>query len=197
MTRVVLLGPPGSGKGTQAVGLALSLGVPTISTGAIFRANLSSGTALGVEAQKYMSAGELVPDSVTDAMVRSRLAEPDAAGGWVLDGYPRNLAQVSALDALLAESGLAVEVALELTVPEEAIVSRLAKRASIEGREDDTESVIRHRIAVYEEQTAPIASVYRSRGLLRSVDALGSVEEVGVRLLAAARGDGCGCSCGG
>jgi len=179
------------------VGLALSLGVPTISTGAIFRANLSSGTALGVEAQKYMSAGELVPDSVTDAMVRSRLAEPDAAGGWVLDGYPRNLAQVSALDALLAESGLAVEVALELTVPEEAIVSRLAKRASIEGREDDTESVIRHRIAVYEEQTAPIASVYRSRGLLRSVDALGSVEEVGVRLLAAARGDGCGCSCGG
>jgi adenylate kinase len=186
LKRVVLLGPPGSGKGTQAEGLARALGVPAISTGAIFRANLAEGTELGKKAGEYMARGALVPDEVTDAMVADRLLEADAAGGFILDGYPRNLAQVEALDRALAPTGLAVDAAIELGIPDEHIVTRLLGRAQIEGRVDDTEPVIRERIAVYHAATAPISDVYRQRGQLRQVDGLGSIEEVAARLLAAA-----------
>ncbi|WP_263118272.1 adenylate kinase [Cellulomonas sp. RIT-PI-Y] len=183
--RLILLGAPGAGKGTQAVKLAERLGVPAISTGDIFRANIKGGTALGKLAQEYSSRGELVPDEVTDSMVRDRLAEPDAAQGFLLDGYPRNAAQVAALDATLTEAGAALDVALELTVDPEVVVPRLLKRAEIEGREDDTEPVIRRRLDVYAEETAPISGLYAARGLLVQVDGLGEVDQVTERLLAA------------
>ncbi len=183
--RLILLGAPGAGKGTQAVRLAERLGVPAISTGDIFRANIKGGTELGTLAQEYSSRGELVPDEVTDSMVRDRLAEPDAAQGFLLDGYPRNAAQVAALDATLTEAGAALDVALEITVDPEVVVPRLLKRAEIEGREDDTEPVIRRRLDVYAEETAPISGLYAARGLLVQVDGLGEVDQVTERLLAA------------
>ncbi len=183
--RLVLLGPPGAGKGTQAVRLAEHLGVPAISTGDIFRANIKGGTELGRTAQEYTARGELVPDSVTNAMVRDRLAQADAAEGFLLDGYPRNVAQVAELDAILADAGLALDAALEITADADVVVERLLKRAEIEGRADDTEPVIRHRLDVYAEQTAPISGVYAGRDLLVQVDGLGEVDEVTRRLLAA------------
>ncbi len=183
--RLILLGAPGAGKGTQAAKLAERLGVPAISTGDIFRANIKGGTELGKLAQEYSSRGELVPDEVTDSMVRDRLAEPDAADGFLLDGYPRNTAQVSALDATLTEAGVTLDVALEITVDPEVVVPRLLKRAEIEGREDDTEPVIRRRLDVYAEETAPISGLYAARGLLVQVDGIGEVDEVTERLLAA------------
>jgi len=183
--RLVLLGPPGAGKGTQAVRLAESLGVPAISTGDIFRANIKGGTALGLKVQEYTSAGALVPDELTNAMVRDRLAEPDVEGGFLLDGYPRNVAQVAELDDILTSTGRSLDVAVEITADAAAVVARLLKRAEIEGRADDTESVVRHRLDVYAEQTAPIAGVYASRDLLVQVDGIGAVDEVTQRLLAA------------
>jgi adenylate kinase len=183
--RLVLLGPPGAGKGTQAVRLAEHLGVPAISTGDIFRANIKGGTELGRTAQEYTARGELVPDSVTNAMVRDRLAQADAAGGFLLDGYPRNVAQVAELDAILADAGLALDAALEITADADVVVERLLKRAEIEGRADDTEPVIRHRLDVYAEQTAPISGVYADRDLLVQVDGIGQVDEVTELLLAA------------
>ncbi|WP_206155751.1 adenylate kinase [Cellulomonas taurus] len=183
--RLILLGAPGAGKGTQAAKLAERLRVPAISTGDIFRANIKGGTELGKLAQEYSSRGELVPDEVTDSMVRDRLAEPDAVNGFLLDGYPRNTAQVSALDATLTEAGVTLDVALEITVDPEVVVPRLLKRAEIEGREDDTEPVIRRRLDVYAEETAPISGLYAARGLLVQVDGLGEVDQVTERLLAA------------
>jgi adenylate kinase len=180
--RLVLLGPPGAGKGTQAKGLAERLGVPAISTGDIFRANVSSGTELGVLAKQYMDAGEYVPDSVTNDMVRARLAESDAVGGFLLDGYPRTTAQVEVLDAMLAETGLALDAVVELTADADEVVQRLLKRAEIEGRADDTEEVIRRRLEVYAEQTAPLTELYSARGLVRRVDGMGPVDEVTDRL---------------
>jgi adenylate kinase len=185
MTRLVLLGPPGAGKGTQAAQVALSLGVPAISTGDIFRANVGAGTELGRLAQRFMDAGEYVPDEVTNAMVRDRLAQDDAASGFLLDGYPRTTAQVDELDAMLAEGGLALDAVVELTVDVDEVVQRLLRRAQTEGRKDDTEDVIRRRMEVYAEQTAPLTTVYAQRGLLRRVDGLGDVEDVTQRLLAA------------
>ncbi|WP_225753005.1 adenylate kinase [Actinotalea sp. Marseille-Q4924] len=187
MTRVVLLGPPGAGKGTQAARLADALGVPAISTGDIFRANIAGGTELGRTAQSYTSRGALVPDEVTNAMVAARLDEPDVAGGFLLDGYPRNLAQVAELDAILQRRGLALDGAMELVADAEVVVQRLLHRATVEGREDDTEPVIRHRLEVYREQTEPIAALYAERGLLVRVDGLGEVDEVTQRLLSALR----------
>ncbi|MEN1975976.1 MULTISPECIES: adenylate kinase [unclassified Cellulomonas] len=183
--RLVLLGPPGAGKGTQAVRLAERLGVPAISTGDIFRANIKGGTELGRTAQEYTARGALVPDSVTNAMVRDRLAQPDAAQGFLLDGYPRNVAQVAELDAVLADQGLTLDAALEITADADVVVERLLKRAQIEGRADDTEPVIRHRLDVYAEQTAPISGVYAERGLLLQVDGIGEVDEVTGRLVEA------------
>jgi adenylate kinase len=183
--RLVLLGPPGAGKGTQAVRLAERLGVPAISTGDIFRANIKGGTALGRKAQEFTSSGGLVPDDVTNAMVRDRLAESDVEGGFLLDGYPRNVAQVAELDEILASAGRSLNVVVEITADAEAVVERLLKRAEIEGRVDDTDPVIRHRLDVYTEQTAPIAGLYASRGLMVQVDGIGSVDDVTTRLVAA------------
>lgn len=186
--RLVLLGPPGAGKGTQAKRLAERLGVPAISTGDIFRSNVSSGTELGLLVKRYLDAGEYVPDAVTNDMVRGRLAEPDASNGFLLDGYPRTTAQVEVLDAMLAERGSALDVVLELTADADEVVQRLLKRAEIEGRADDTEEVIRRRLEVYVEQTAPLTDVYHARGLVRRVDGMGAVDEVTERLVKALGG---------
>ena len=184
-TRLVLLGPPGAGKGTQAARLAERLGVPAISTGDIFRANIKGGTPLGKTVQEYTSRGALVPDSVTNEMVRDRLAQDDVADGFLLDGYPRNVAQVAELDTILADAGLALDLAVEITADPEVVVGRLLKRAEIEGREDDTQDVVRHRLDVYAQETAPIAQVYADRGLLAQVDGIGDVDDVTERLVAA------------
>ncbi|GIG38998.1 adenylate kinase [Cellulomonas phragmiteti] len=182
--RLVLLGPPGAGKGTQAARLAERLGVPAISTGDIFRSNITNGTELGRRVQDITASGALVPDELTNELVRDRLGQADATEGFLLDGYPRNVAQVAALDEILAAAGRELDLALELTVDPQVVVERLAKRAEIEGRADDTEDVIRHRLDVYAEQTAPISQVYAARGLLVQVDGLGEVDDVTARLLA-------------
>lgn len=185
--RIVLLGPPGAGKGTQAARLAESLQIEAISTGDIFRSNIKGETELGLLAQQFTAKGELVPDEVTNAMVRDKLASKVAAGeqGFILDGYPRNVAQVAELDTILTDLGLTLDGAVEITADPEIVVERLLGRAEIEGRADDTEPVIRHRLSVYAEQTAPIASLYAERGALAQVDGIGSVDEVTARLLGA------------
>lgn len=186
MTRLVLLGPPGAGKGTQAQRLSERLGVPAVSTGDIFRSNVAQGTELGREAQSYMEAGEYVPDSVTNRMVADRLTQDDCSGGFLLDGYPRTAAQVAELDRVLAADGHRLDAVLELVVADtEEVVSRLRKRAITEGRSDDTEDVIRRRLEVYAEQTAPLTDLYRERGLLVQVDGTGDVDEVTRRILTA------------
>ena len=184
MRRLLLMGPPGSGKGTQAAIVAARLGISAISTGDIFRANVAGGTPLGVEAKKYMSQGEYVPDSVTNAMVRSRLSRPDAATGFILDGYPRTVSQVEFLDQVLAEQGTKLDSVITLVVDVEEVVKRLLRRADAEGRSDDTEDVIRHRLKLFAEQTAPLAEVYEARGLLTRIDGMGPVSEVATRMLA-------------
>lgn len=180
--RLLILGPPGAGKGTQAARIAESLGIPAISTGDIFRANIKGGTELGKKVQDILSAGKYVPDEVTNEIVADRLTQDDAQSGFLLDGYPRTLAQVHALDGMLADSGHGLDAVLELQVPEEDVVARLLKRASIEGREDDTEEVIRERMAVYTAETSPLAAEYSGRGLLRTVDGTGDMDEVFARL---------------
>ncbi|MFW6774422.1 adenylate kinase [Nocardioides sp. CPCC 205120] len=186
--RLIIMGPPGAGKGTQAKGVAARYGIPAISTGDIFRANVSEGTPLGLEAKRYMDAGDYVPDSVTNNMVRDRLAEDDAAGGFLLDGYPRTLAQVAELDGMLEASGTALDAVLVLTVDDDELVKRLVLRAQTDGRTDDTEEVIRHRQDVYNEQTAPLIEVYAERGLLVRVDGMGEVTEVAERIATALDG---------
>ncbi|PFG36345.1 adenylate kinase [Flavimobilis soli] len=183
--RLVLLGPPGAGKGTQAVRLAERFGVPAISTGDIFRANIKGGTELGKLAQSYTDKGELVPDSVTNDMVRDRLGQEDVADGFLLDGYPRNVAQVAELKVILEELGVELDGAVEITADAEAVVARLLKRAEIEGRVDDNEDVIRHRLEVYAEQTAPVSAEYEADGALVRVDGLGDIDEVTARLVEA------------
>lgn len=183
--RVLLMGPPGAGKGTQAARLAGVLGVPHVSTGDIFRANVGEGTPLGVEAKRYMDAGDYVPDELTNRMVRDRLAQPDAATGFLLDGYPRTPAQVSELDDMLASHGTALNCVIELVADLDELVARLVRRAQDQGRTDDTPEVIRRRQEVFAEQTAPLLAIYRERGLLRQVDGLGAVDEVGERILQA------------
>ncbi|MGY1744556.1 adenylate kinase [Blastococcus sp. SYSU D00695] len=188
--RVVLLGPPGAGKGTQAQIIAGQLGAPAISTGDIFRANVSGRTELGLRAKTYMDAGDLVPDEITVAMVRDRLAEPDAESGFLLDGFPRTIAQAEQLRASLAEMGNALDCVLELVVDEEELVRRLSsRRMLVDGewvqRADDEPETVRHRLHVYREQTAPLSGFYDGEGLLARIDAMGSVEEVTERALSA------------
>lgn len=183
--RMVLLGPPGAGKGTQAARISQRLGIPAISTGDIFRANVAGGTELGQQAKAYMDKGEYVPDSVTNAMVKDRLAQADAADGFLLDGYPRTEAQVHELDRMLADTGLRLDVVLEITADAEEVVARLLKRATEQNRADDTEPVIRHRLEVYAEQTEPLAALYREAGLLVQVDGMGDIDEVTERIMAA------------
>ena len=177
--RLVLVGPPGAGKGTQAAVLSEKLGVPHISTGDLFRANIGNATPLGQKAKSYLDAGELVPDEVTNEMVRERLAEPDAREGFLLDGYPRTTPQADVLTDILAENGMELTAVLQFDVPEEELVRRMLER----GRSDDTEDVIRRRLAVYHSETAPLLDYYRDKVI--KVDALGSVEEITDRALAA------------
>jgi adenylate kinase len=182
--RLVLLGPPGAGKGTQAQIVAARLGIPPVSTGDIFRSNVAGGTALGLQADAYMSRGEYVPDSITNAMVRVRLAEPDGEPGFLLDGFPRTTTQVVELDSMLNEAGTKLDHVVELTVADEAVlIARMLKRSREQGRSDDTEDVIRRRLELYYEETAPLARLYADRGLLVRVDGLGEVEDVTGRIL--------------
>jgi adenylate kinase len=178
MMRLIIMGPPGAGKGTQAARIAQRYDIPAISTGDIFRRNLADGTALGQQVKSYMDAGDYVPDEVTNAMVADRLAQPDTANGWLLDGYPRTLAQVQALDGMLAETQSSIDAVLELTVEVDAVVERLLKRAEIEGRSDDNAETIRRRMEVYLAETAPLTQEYARRGLLVQVDGMGSIDEV-------------------
>lgn len=182
--RVILMGPPGAGKGTQARVIAARLNIPAISTGDIFRANVSAGTPLGLEAKRYLDAGDYVPDEVTNAMVRDRIAEDDATDGFLLDGYPRTVAQVDELDKMLSEGGEAVDAVVVLTVDQDELVARLLRRAEAEGRTDDTEEVVRHRQDLYNEQTEPLLSVYAERGLLIKVGGMGEVDAVTERVFA-------------
>ncbi len=182
---LILLGPPGAGKGTQAARLSARLDVPAVSTGDIFRHNVRNGTELGVLAKSYMDRGEYVPDSVTDDLVKDRLSEADASGGFLLDGYPRTLAQVRTLDEYLAERGESLDAVIQLTADREETVQRLLLRAKDQGRSDDTEDVIRRRLEVYSQQTAPLINLFDSRGVLVSVDGLGSIDEVTDRIVSA------------
>ena len=186
--RLLIMGPPVAGKGTQAVVVASALGVPHISTGDIFRANVSAGTPLGEEAQRYMDAGEYVPDSVTNAMVRDRISRDDCNPGFLLDGYPRTLEQVTELDMMLEADGTSLDKVVELTVDTDEVVSRLLKRAQDQGRADDTAEVIRRRLEVYFEQTAPLVAVYRERGILVDIDGMGDMAAVSERILSTIRG---------
>jgi len=187
--RLVLLGAPGSGKGTQAVMLKAALKVPHISTGDLLRAAVRAGTPLGVKAKAVMEAGKLVSDDIVLGMLEERLAQPDAAGGFILDGYPRNLAQCEALEALLARIRRPLDVAIKLKVPSELIVERIAGRAAAEGRKDDTPETVRERLRIYSEQTAPVAEHFAALGHLRIVDGVGDVDEVFKRILAALPGE--------
>jgi adenylate kinase len=183
--RLVLVGPPGAGKGTQAQFLAAHYSIPHISTGDIFRANLKEGTPLGNEAKGFMDRGELVPDSVTNAMVKDRLNHNDLGNGFLLDGFPRNVAQAEVLRAVLADKKTPLDAVLELAIADEEIIARLSTRQTLDPttgeyytREDDKAEVVKRRLEVYAEQTAPIISFYRSEGLLITVTAVGEVEEI-------------------
>ncbi|MGL4339421.1 MAG: adenylate kinase [Rhodoglobus sp.] len=185
MTRILLIGPPGAGKGTQAAGLAQSYLVPAISTGDIFRRNIKDKTELGSQAKAYMDAGDNVPDALTNALIRDRLTQPDAESGFLLDGYPRTGDQVRELDDFLNERGAVLDIVIELVADPDVVVERLNKRAKEQARSDDDESVVRHRLEVYRDQTAPLIGIYEGRGVLVKIDAMGSVAEVSRRITAA------------
>ncbi|MFN3707691.1 adenylate kinase [Microcella sp.] len=181
--RLLLIGPPGAGKGTQAARLTEHFGIPAISTGDIFRQNLRDETELGLKAKAFMEAGNNVPDELTNDLVRDRLSQADCADGFLLDGYPRTTDQVRALDEFLAEHGVALDAVVELVADPDIVVERLKKRALEQGRVDDDENVVRHRLAVYAEQTAPLIDVYAERGMLTKVDGIGDIDEVTGRIL--------------
>jgi adenylate kinase len=183
VTRLLLVGPPGAGKGTQAAILAETYGIPAISTGDIFRSNVVNGTPLGLQVKAIMEAGEYVPDDLTNEIVAARLAETDARAGFLLDGYPRTLDQVNELDRILSKDNSALDAVVLLEAETDEVVARLLKRAIEQGRIDDTEQVIRHRMDVYAEQTSPIIAVYDKRDLVVRVNALGPVDDVTARIV--------------
>ena len=185
MTRMLIIGPPGSGKGTQAERICGELNIVAISTGDIFRANVKGETPLGIEAKKYIDNGDFVPDSVTNRMVRDRLAQSDVAEGFLLDGYPRTSPQVDELDDILAAADASLDVVVQLTADDEELVKRLLGRALETGRSDDTEAVIRHRLDLYREQTEVVVSRYAERGILAKVDGLGEMDDVTSRVMEA------------
>ena len=183
MIRLLLIGPPGAGKGTQAAKLASRLGIPAISTGDIFRENVRNETELGLQAKAFMDRGEYVPDSLTNALVRDRLNQSDAAEGFLLDGYPRTIDQVGELDDILREGNTKLDVVVQLTADSEELLRRLTGRAAEQGRSDDTPDVIRRRLEVYEDQTAPLIDVYAARSLVAKVNGLGEIDEVTSRIV--------------
>ena len=180
--RLVLLGAPGSGKGTQAARLKTALGVPHISTGDMLRAAVAAGTAMGLKAKAVMDAGQLVSDDILLGMLEERLAQADAKAGFILDGYPRNLVQADALDQMLAKLGQPLNAVIKLDVPNEVIIGRCEIRFKAEGRADDNPETVRKRLAIYAEQTAPVADFYASRGKLQVVDGVGELSEVTARV---------------
>ena len=184
MSRFLIVGPPGVGKGTQAARISEAFGIPTISTGDIFRSNIAQGTELGKQVKAIVDAGDYVPDSLTNALIEDRLEAADAAQGFLLDGYPRTPDQVKHLDALLAASGHSLDAVIRLLADREEIVRRLRKRALEQGRADDSEEAIRHRQEVYQRETEPVVAMYRERGVLLEVDGLGEIEEVTERIFA-------------
>lgn len=183
MIRILLIGPPGAGKGTQAALLAQHFGIPAISTGDIFRENVRNETPLGLEAKAFMDRGEYVPDSLTNALVRDRLNQEDALSGFLLDGYPRTIDQVEELDDILEETEKKLDVVVQLTADSEELLRRLSGRAQELGRSDDTPEVIKRRLDVYEEQTAPLIDIYASRSLVAKVNGLGEIADVTNRII--------------
>jgi adenylate kinase len=179
------MGPPGVGKGTQAAGIAAHYGIPAISTGDIFRANVKDQTPLGLEVSRIIAAGKYVPDEITNQIVATRLARSDAANGWLLDGYPRTSGQVAALDQALASAGHQLDAVISLFADRDELMGRLLRRSDAEGREDDCADVIRHRMDVYAQATDPLLVEYRGRGSLVEVDGIGTIEEVAARITAA------------
>ena len=184
MTRLLIVGPPGAGKGTQAARISESYGIPAIATGDIFRQNIRDQTPLGVQVKAIVDAGDYVPDSLTNELVTSRLQQEDARTGFLLDGYPRTLEQVSYLGELLSAQGQSIDAVIQLVADQEEVVARLRKRAVEQGRADDTEDAIRHRQQVYARETTPLIAVYSERGLLIEVDGLGDIDEVTARIAA-------------
>ncbi len=181
-TRIVLLGPPGAGKGTQAATLIDTMGIPHISTGDMLREAVKAGTPVGLKAKVVMDSGELVNDEIVIGIAGERLSEDDAKKGFLLDGFPRTISQADALESLLSEMSVELDCCLALTVDNEAVVQRLLKRGEIEGRTDDNEETIRDRMRVYDNETAPLRDFYHSRGRLTEVDGMGTIEEVGERI---------------
>lgn len=182
MTRLLIVGPPGAGKGTQAARITARYGIPAIATGDIFRENIRNETPLGVEVKAIVDAGDYVPDSLTNALVTARLDEDDAQSGFLLDGYPRTVDQIHYLDELLAGKGQALDAVIQLLADKEEVVGRLRKRAIEQGRTDDTEDAIRHRQDVFARETAPLIPVFRERGLLIEVDGLGEIDDISARI---------------
>lgn len=182
--RLLIMGPQGVGKGTQAALLSEHYGIPAISTGDIFRYNLKNQTELGKQAQAYIDRGELVPDELTNSIVKDRLAMEDASKGWILDGYPRNMAQVEALDAMLAELGTPLDHAVALEASRDVLLARMTKRAAEQGRSDDTPEVIAKRLETYERETAPLLDVYEQRGILLNVDGVGDIDDISRGIIA-------------
>jgi len=189
-TRLLLIGPPGAGKGTQAALLSEAFGIPAISTGDIFRANVKNETELGLKAKAFMDAGNNVPDSLTNDLITDRLAQPDCRAGFLLDGYPRTTDQVRHLDIFLAEHETSLDAVVQLVADPDVVVERLQKRAMEQGRTDDDEAVVRHRLDVYAEQTAPLIDVYGGRGSVVAIDGIGDIAEVTARITAALAGKG-------
>lgn len=185
--RLILFGPPGAGKGTQATAIGETFSLVHIATGDIFRDHVGNETELGLKAKEYMDRGDLVPDEVVIDMVDDRISQPDAADGFLLDGFPRTVAQAESLDAVLARHGQSIDGVIRLLVDDEELVSRLVRRARDQGRSDDTREVVQNRLAVYREQTEPLVTLYRERGLLHEIDGEGDVADVRERVLAAAR----------
>jgi adenylate kinase len=185
LTRLLIVGPPGAGKGTQAARIAERFSIPTISTGDIFRKNIADGTPLGTQVKAIVDAGDYVPDSLTNALVTDRLNEADAAGGFLLDGYPRTTDQVRYLTELLSSHGHALDAVIRLVADQEEIVRRLRQRALDIGRVDDSEEAIRHRQEVYMRETAPLIDMFREQGLLIEIDGLGAIDDVTERIFEA------------
>lgn len=187
MLRMLIIGPPGCGKGTQADRLSRHLGITGVSTGDVFREHVKNLTPLGRDVKAHLDGGDLVPDGLTNRMVRDRLGQDDVRDGFLLDGYPRNTSQLAELDTMLSAGGQSLDVALQLTADDTELVRRVLHRATLTGRSDDTEDVIRHRLKLYYRETAPVAAMYSARGILLSVDGMGSEDEVFDQLLAALR----------